>query len=174
MGATYNSSSSPLAACGSVHSYLVLFSSWSSGRWPDEVDGGKICCWLEEDGCPVEAKVIIAAADDLTTLGRYSGTRESFSLGLMGCRWFRVNNLVRLTHFQLYLIDDTLHCACRRFTVTGHCMLFFTEGDCTISVWVPLITALHWRDVIKLFVYLLLVKFTSVKGIVERLRWDSL
>jgi hypothetical protein len=38
--------------------YLVLFSRCSRGRWPDEVEGRKICWWLVENSCPVVAKVI--------------------------------------------------------------------------------------------------------------------
>jgi hypothetical protein len=46
----------------------------------------------------------MVAADDLTALGRYSEMRGSFSQGLMGCRCFRSNNLVRLTQLS-YLFN---------------------------------------------------------------------
>jgi hypothetical protein len=72
------------------------------------------------------------AADDLTVLGRHSEMRESFSQGLMGCRRFRSNNLVRLAQLSCLFNCLTLYTAAEGDSPSSATVCCFTRSYCTI------------------------------------------
>jgi hypothetical protein len=126
----YNFFTFPLAACGSVHSYLLLFAvvakvvdlmRWTVGR---SVVDLREQLSSRSQGC-------IVAALMTSQLGSLFRNEGIFLSRLIGCQCFRCNNVVRFTQFSSLFNTNTLHCGCGRLTFTGHDLKFLHENDCT-------------------------------------------